>query len=163
MTARGVHFAITAARAASLQAAEDDDELVAIVEAIEEEWKEPYVFESDKGWDALHRCLSDGTLDPGGGTPPLNKIFFGGEMLNEEDDYFVVLITPAEVQEIAVALRAVTEAWLRPRYFDVDFPDYQSDKSELDFEYTSSQLHGLPELFAAAASAGRHVIFTVSQ
>jgi Domain of unknown function (DUF1877) len=163
MTARGVHFAITTTRAESLLAAEDDDALLALVEEIEEEWEAPFVFETDKGWDALHRCLSDGTLDPERGEPPLNKVFFGGKMLNERDDYFVVLVTPDEVKEIAVALRSVTEEWLRVRYFDLEFPDYQEGKSEEDFAYTAGSLEGLPELFAAAADAGRYVIFTVSQ
>lgn len=163
MTARGVHFAITTTRAESLLAAEDDDALVALVEEIEDEWEEPFVFESDKGWDALHRCLSDGSLDPERGEPPLNKAFFGGKMLNENDDYFVVLVTPAEVKEIAVALRGVTEEWLRSRYFALEFTDYQGEKSEEDFAYTVGQLEGLPALFAAASHAGRYVIFTVSQ
>ena len=163
MTALGVHFAITTARAEALLAAEDDDALVAIVEEIEEEWEAPFVFETDKGWDALHRCLSNGTLDPQGGEPPLNKVFLGGKMLNESDDYFVVLVTPDEVKDIAVALRSVTEEWLRVRYLALDFPDYQEQKSEEDFAYTAGSLEGLPELFAAAAGAGRYVIFTVSQ
>jgi hypothetical protein len=163
MTARGVHFAVTTDRAEALLAAEDDDALVAIVEEIEEEWDESFVHESDKGWDALHRCLSDGTLDPERGEPPLNKVFFGGQMLNESDDYFVVMVTPSEVKEIAVALRSVTDEWLRRRYLELEFPDYQGEKSEEDFEYSAGQLDGLPALFAAAADAGRYVIFTVSQ
>jgi hypothetical protein len=40
---------------------------VAVVEEIEEAWESP--FETDKAWDALHRCLSDGTLDVTSGEP----------------------------------------------------------------------------------------------
>src|SRR5258707_756497 len=107
MACRGVHFAIEARQAERLFAAEDDEELVGIIqEEIEEAWEVAY--ETDKAWDALHRCLSNGTLSSDEGEPPLNKVFFGGETLNE------------------------TEAWLRKRYFDVPFPDYQGEKSEED-------------------------------
>jgi hypothetical protein len=162
MGSRGVHFAISEDQATRLLEAEDDDVLVEIVqEEIEEAWE--LAFESDKAWDALHRSLSDGTLDPDEGEPPLNRVFFGGKMLNEEDDYFVVLVTPAQVKELAEALAKVEEPWLRKRYFDVPFPEYQGEKSEEDWEYTWSNFQGLPEFFAKAASAGRYVIFTVDQ
>jgi hypothetical protein len=161
MACRGVHFAITGEQAEQLLGANDDEELVGIVEGIEEAWDA--AFETDKGWDALHRCLSNGTLNSDEGEPPLNRVFFGGKTLNQEDDYFVVLVTPEQVREIAGALSKVTEEWLRRRYFDVPFPDYQGEKSEEDWEYTMGQFEGLPEFFARAAADGRHVIFTVSQ
>src|SRR5262245_34703796 len=124
MGCRGVHFAIDAGQAERLLAAEDDDELIDIVqEEIEEKWE--LAHETDKAWDALHRCLSNGTLNSDEGEPPLNRVFFGGRVLNEQDDYFVVLVTPVEVKEIAAALAKVTEAWLRGRYFELAFPDYQ--------------------------------------
>ena len=157
----GVHFAITAEEAERLLAAEDDDELRELVEEIEERWE--HVYETDKAWDALHRCLSNGTLKVAEGDPPLNRVFFGGRTLNQEDDYFVVLVTPVEVREIATALAHMAEPWLRSRYFDVPFPDYQVDKSQDDWQYTLEHFQGLPEFFARAAAAGRHVIFTVSQ
>jgi hypothetical protein len=161
MGSRGVHFAINDQQAERLLGAEDDDELVEIVEEIEEEWD--VVFETDKAWDALHRCLSNGTLNVEEGEPPLNRVFFGGRMLNESEDYFVVLVTPAEAKQISEALATVTESWLRGRYFELPFPDYQGEKSEEDWEYTLSSFQGLPEFFARAASEGRHVIFTVDQ
>jgi hypothetical protein len=162
MSCLGVHFAITEEQAERLLAAEDDEDLVGIVEnEIEEAWE--LAFETDKAWDALHRCFSNGTLDVLAGEAPLNRVFFGGQVLNEEGEYFVVLVTPAEVKEIAEALAEVTEPWLRGRYFDLAFPDYQGEKSEEDWEYTRTQFQGLPEYFAQAAAAGRHVIFTVDQ
>jgi hypothetical protein len=156
----GVHFSIDAAQAERLLGAADDDELLELVEEIEEEWAD--AFETDKAWDALHRCLSDGTLT-GEGKVPLDRVFFGGRTLNESDDYFVVLVTPAEVREIADALAKVDAAWLRGRYFELPFPDYQGEKSDEDWEYTLANFDGLPEFFARAAAAGRHALFTVSQ
>ncbi|MBS2015487.1 MAG: YfbM family protein [Deltaproteobacteria bacterium] len=162
MSCRGVHFAIDAVQAERLLAAEDDEALVEIVqEEIEEAWE--LAFETDKAWDALHRCLSDGTLTSGAGEPPLNRVFFGGRVLNESAEYFVVLVTPSEVEEIAAALAKVTEAWLKARYFETPFPAYQGEKSAEDWEYTIGNFEGLPEFFARAASEGRYVIFTVDQ
>jgi hypothetical protein len=76
----GVHFAIGAEDAKRLLAGADDEELVAIVEEIDDAWES--AFETDKAWDALHRCLSDGTLNVTSGEPPLNRVFFGGQVLN---------------------------------------------------------------------------------
>jgi hypothetical protein len=158
----GVHFAITAEQAAKLLAAEDDEELVEIVgEEIEEAWE--MVFETDKAWDALHRCLSNGTLNCDEGEPPLNRVFFGGRVLNSEADYFVVLLEPPQVQELAEALAKVNEEWLRERYFGLSFPNYQVEKSDEDCDYVLANFAGLPAFFAQAAAAGRYVIFTVDQ
>lgn len=74
-----------------------------------------------------------------------------------------MLITPSEVKEIARALAAITEPWLRSRYFDVPFPDYQDEKSDGDWQYTRGYFEGLPEFFARAAKDERYVIFTVDQ
>jgi hypothetical protein len=41
---------------------------MAQIEAIEEAWDLDHLAESDKAWDAIHRCLTDGQLDAGGGT-----------------------------------------------------------------------------------------------
>src|SRR4051812_26489295 len=102
MGCRGVHFAINASDAERLLAAEDDDARVEIVDELEEEWE--CAFETDKAWDALHRCFSNGTLDPDAGEPPLNLVFFGGRAVTEEDDCLVALVTPDEVKQIALAL-----------------------------------------------------------
>jgi hypothetical protein len=157
----GVHFAITASRAEELLAAKDDDDLLAIVDEIEEEWA--IVYETDKAWDALHRCLSNGTLNSMEGEAPLNQVFFGGNTLNTEDDYFVVLATPTQVKAISVALATVTEPWLKRRYFDVPFPGYHGEKSEEDWQYTKNNFDGLPAFYALAAAANSYVIFTVSR
>jgi hypothetical protein len=158
---RGVHFAISAAQAKRLLRADDDDELAEMVDEIEEEWKQ--AFETDKGWDALHRCFSNGSLELGEGASPLRLAIFGGNVLNEQADYFVVLLTPIQVSKVAKELGRVTESWLRGRYFDQEFPDYEGEKSDEDFAYTWSCFKGMPEFFASAAKAKKHVIFTVAE
>nr|BFE74307.1 hypothetical protein GCM10020092_076080 [Actinoplanes digitatis] len=60
-------FALTAEQEAALVATRDDDEVRAFVEEVEMgDWDgEPLDCETDKAWDAMHRCLSDGTLGSG--------------------------------------------------------------------------------------------------
>jgi hypothetical protein len=159
MGCRGVHFAISDKDAKRLLTAEDDDELGEIVGEIEEAWED--AFETDKAWDAMHRCFADGTLEDG--TTPLSKVFFGARTLNTDDDYFVVLATPEEVRAVAIELEKVTEAWLRGRYFELPFPDYQGEKSGEDWDYTWGNFEGMPQFYRRAADAGKHVVFTVSQ
>lgn len=160
----GTHFAISYEQALKLLKCKSDLDLVQMVEEeIEEESTEENSFQTDKAWDAIHRCLSDGTLDVRKGTRPLNMAIFGGNILNKEADYFVVLLTPTEVGEVAAALGKVTEDWMKKRYFDQKFPDYAGEKSEDDWEYTWSSFSGMPEFFASASARKQHVIFTVSQ
>ena len=52
-------------------------------EVIEEGWEDGFVFELDNSYDALHRSLTDGTLDAGGGEFPLNAVVYGRESLTQ--------------------------------------------------------------------------------
>ena len=159
----GMHFAISYDQAMKLLKCRSDEELTAMVgEEIEEAATEEDSFGTDKAWDAIHRCLSNGTLDVRQGTRPLNMAIFGGNILNKGQDYFVVLLTPTEVKQVADALGQVTEEWMKKKYFDQKFPDYD-EKSQEDWEYTWGSFEGLPQFFAAAAARKQHVIFTVSQ
>jgi hypothetical protein len=64
MACRGVHFAITKIDGDRLLTASDDHAVLHIIQDdIEERWDEDWLYQSDKAWDANHRCLSDGTLD----------------------------------------------------------------------------------------------------
>ncbi len=160
----GMHFAISYEQAMKLLQCKSDEELVTMVEEeIEEVANEDNSFQTDKAWDAIHRCLSNGTLDVRQGTRPLNLAIFGGNVLNKDPDYFVVLLTPTDVTQVAEALAQVTEDWMKKKYFDQKFPDYQGEKSQEDWEYTWGSFDGLPEFFANAAGRKQHVIFTVDQ
>lgn len=160
----GMHFAISYEQAMKLLKCKSDEELVAMVEEeIEEVSNEDNSFQTDKAWDAIHRCLSNGTLDVRQGARPLNLAIFGGNVLNKDPDYFVVLLTPTDVAQVAEALAQVTEDWMKKKYFDQKFPDYAGEKSQEDWEYTWGSFDGLPGFFENAAGRKQHVIFTVDQ
>ncbi|CAG1009011.1 hypothetical protein PHYC_03641 [Phycisphaerales bacterium] len=162
----GVHFAITPDQASQFLAAKSDDDLMELMEAIEEdEWdadpEYPWAYQTDKAWDAIHRCLTDGTLAPGAG--PLAMFILGGQDVYKGDDYIVRLVKPEQASAAAQAARQVDEAWMRRRYFAIDPDDYGVVPSEQDFEYTWEWFKDLPEFFGRAAEGGRWIAFTASQ
>jgi Domain of unknown function (DUF1877) len=82
-----------------------------------------------QGLGAIHRCLTDGTLDPDGGEYPLSHAVLGGRHLH--DDYYVVYVSLAEVPEVA-ALRGVDRTGLRRRFDAIDDPDYRGAHDDAD-------------------------------
>lgn len=162
MAMRGVHFALSDEQAARLLEAVEggDDDVMTIVEAIEEAWEEPFVAASDKAWEAIHRCLTGGTLLYEGGEYPLNHVICGGEQLLSGDiDYTASFVKVEQVRDVAVALAPLTEAWLRERYDRLDPDEYEG--SDEDFAYTWENFEVVRGLFVRAAKAGRAVLFTV--
>ena len=159
----GVHFALTPNDEMSLRTAKGDASVMAIVDEIESRWEKDHLAQSDKAWDAMHRCLSDGTLNPAGGAPPLHLAVLGGTSLYEGDDYIACLLSPSQVQEVSRALTPLTEAWFRARYFKLDTDDYGMDLSEEDFQYTWESLQCVRSFFEKAARDGRASLFTADQ
>jgi hypothetical protein len=155
----GVHFAVTAEQEKRLLEADGDDDAVSeIIGDIEEDWEDDALkVDTDKAWDAIHRCLTDGTLDPDGGSYPLKLAVVGGRHLH--DEMYVVHVGPEQVRDVAAALLELDEAWLRGRFggFDDDYAGAADDK---DFGYTLDGLVCLQGFFERAAAAGRAVIFT---
>ncbi len=97
MACRGVHFAISADEQARILSAVDDEAVLTLVQdVIEERWDKEWLYESDKAWDAIHRCLTDGTLRPNRGTYPLKLAVLGGRQLYSADDYIISLVSQHE-------------------------------------------------------------------
>jgi len=163
MGCRGVHFAIDDSTAARLLQAGSDEERMYVVQEIEERWDEEYLYQTDKAWDAIHRCLTDGKLSFAGGSYPLNRCILGGRSLYEGDDYILVLISPEEVRHLSESLPMIDRSEFHRRYFQIDPKDYGLPLSEEDFEYTWDWFDGLAAFFQMASAKGRAVIFTVDQ
>lgn len=161
MACLGVFFAVEDADAARLQAAPNDDGVMEIIEAIEDRWDESWLYQIDKAWDALHRSLTDGTLESG--DDALAMAVLGGLDLYQAEDYFVILKTPQQCAAIARALSDFDQAKLRAGYNRIDLKEYEVPMSEEDFAYTWDWFDGLADFYQKAASAQRHVIFTVDQ
>lgn len=160
----GVHFAISREQERSLLAADDEGDsntVGELLEEIEELWDNDRLkVDSDKAWDAIHRCLSNGTLDPDGGEYPLSHAVLGGRHLH--DEFYVVYVSAAEVRDVAEALRGVEQTWLRNRFDRIADPSYDGTHDNGDFHYTWENFADVQAFYGRAADAGRAVIFTAT-
>jgi hypothetical protein len=163
MGCRGVLFAVSEETVRALLGASSDDEVMAIVEAVEEAWDREHLCETDKAWDAMHRALSDGSLDPTAGEYPLNRAILGGKHLHHGDDYIVALVRKNEVPEVAAALAKIDEAAFRDRYLRIVPKDYAPEYGEQDLAYTWANVQDVTAFYARASSDGLAVVFTVDQ
>ena len=164
MACRGVHFAITNDQLQRLLAASSDDDVLEVMqEDVEEAWEEEWLRETDKAWDAIHRCLTDGKLGFENGSFPLNAVVLGGKQLYRGEDYIISLVEPRSVPLVAEALGAVDREALRLGYERIAQTDYDGEIGEEDFEYTWQWFKELPGLFSKAAAARRAVVFSVDQ
>jgi hypothetical protein len=162
MAGRGVHFAITPAQEKQLLAAKSDRKLMGLVGKIEEAWEKPFVCETDKAWDAIHRCLTDGSLLYVSGAYPLNHCICGGRQLFRGRSYTVSYVSAPQVKEVVSALARITRAWMRKRYDQLDPEEYDEvEMGDEDFSYTWENFLDLRRFYKAAAEARRAVIFTV--
>jgi hypothetical protein len=100
-----MYFAITGEQEAALMATRDDTEVRAFIEDVEMgDWDgEPLDCETDKAWDAIHRCLSDGTLGCGRRLSPLDLAVLGADHHHDGDDYIVAHLRAGEVAHVAAA------------------------------------------------------------
>jgi hypothetical protein len=163
MACRGVHFALTDEDARRLLAAEANDQVLAFVDELEDRWDEAWLVQSDKVWDAMHRCLSNGTLYYDEGEYPLNRTVLGGKHLYDGDDYVVAYVAPSEVKDVAAALASISRSDFRTRYDLIDEDDYDGARGDEDFAATWEGFQAVRDLYRKAAAEGRAVVFTVDQ
>lgn len=157
-------FALDSSQDAALVATRDDDEVLEFVDALEAAWDWDWLCEVDKAWDALHRCLGDGTLELGrSGGDPLARALLGGAHHYEGEEYVVAHVRAKQVTAVAAALDGLDQAWLRERYDAIDPDDYDGVLDDGDFEYTWTYLQDVRSFYRRAADGGRSVIFTVDQ
>jgi len=164
MSCRGVHFVLNHEQYRKILSAKTDESVIEIIqEEIEEEWDEEWLCETDKAWDAIHRCLTNGKLECNEKEYPLNAVILCGKQLHESDDYIISLVEPEEVSAVVDALQGIDKDALKEAYEKIDQKDYDGEIGEEDFEYTWEYFSDLPPLFSKAAKAGRAVIFSVDQ
>jgi Domain of unknown function (DUF1877) len=133
-----------------------------LITQVEATWEKPFVVESDKAWDAIHRCLTDGTLLYVSGEYPFNLCICGGWQLHRGGGYTVSFVSAQQVEDLATALNKVTKAWMRKRYSLIDPEEYNEvEMGEADFTYTWENFLDVRRFYRKAAEAGRAVIFTV--
>lgn len=170
MACRGVFFALTEEEEAKLLAAPDSDAVIEIItEEIEERWDREWLVEMDKSWDAVHRCLGDGSLRRRQSSLA-SKAVLGGRQLSSRADWIISYLTAEEVKQVAAAIAALDLLEFRRRYFGLrkaflwlDRTDYDGPIGEEDFEYSRSYFEEMRLFFSKIAASHRPIIFTVDQ
>jgi len=164
MACRGVHFALTEEQQVQLLAiVETEGDVIGFIqEDIEEQWDREWLCETDKAWDAIHRCLTDGTLSEDDSTP-LHWCVLNGSQLYLGGDYIVSYVDASNVKRVAEAIEPLGESEFRTRYNAIDEQDYGVPLSDEDFGYTWAYFTALRDFFKRAANANRSVVFSVDQ
>ncbi len=167
MSCRGVLFALEKEEIDTLLGFEDEQERIDHVSEVIEERElgghSPWAAETDKAWDAMHRCFNGGTLKLGKGEYPFDHIIFEGEQLVTSGEYYISLKTPEQVRDIAARIGEITQNELTRRYRLIKPRDYGMPLSEEDRLYTWEYFKEIAAFYQRAAKAWRWVIFTVDQ
>jgi len=141
-----------------------------ITEEIEERWDREWLVEMDKSWDAIHRCLGDGSLRTS--QPSITaKAVLGGRQLSSSRDWIVSYLTADEVKQVAAAIAAIDQPEFRRRYFGLkrkflwlfDWSEYDGPIGEEDFDYSWYNFEEMRLFFSKVAAAHRAIVFSVDQ
>jgi hypothetical protein len=191
MACRGAHLGLTAEQVKHALTLGGGDALIEYLEELcekavdfRESTGEVYWQETDKAWEAIHRCLAEIPPPPPPapgeepdywdlpadaatrGPYPLKLAILGGRDIyaadSDEPDYFVHLVEPHEVKDLAAALAPIRREWMRAKYLhhcDGAYPEFGDE----DFEYTWGWFEALREFYIRMAAEGRTVIFLVDQ
>jgi hypothetical protein len=162
----GYHIALAREHAKTLFALKDDASIRKFLEELAarpDMKKSGRVLESGTLWDPIHRCLTDGELDPSGGDFPLNHAVLGGKQLLKGSDYTAVLIRPDMTRFIADALAELEEEEIRKKFFALQGTSYQRPVDEKHFMEMWLMLQNLKVFFEAAAENLEAVVFTAKQ
>jgi hypothetical protein len=159
----GYHIALTREHAKTLFGLKDDEGLRKFLDELRQRpdmKKSGRVLETGTNWDPIHRCLTEGELDPASGDFPLNHAVLGGKQLHHGTDYTAVLVRPDVTRFIADALAEVEEEGLRKKFFGLSPASCSRPLDEKHFMEMWLMLQNLRVFFEAAADNLEAVVFT---
>ena len=158
----GVLFFLSREHAKTFFALKDDQQLVEFMrELIDSDTDVPRVATAGY-WETLHRCLSDGTLDPNGGKPPLNHCVLGGRQMYDGNDRVVSLVRPDIVPQVATALSEVNEGWFRDRFESTAAAAGNDPFDQETCADAYDLIESMRRLFEIAAEQNGAVVFTAA-
>ena len=163
MVGLGFHIALSREHAKRLFAIKDDPSLAQFLEelrSLPEMRRSGRLLDSGTAWDAIHRCLTEGELDPAAGEFPLNHAVLGGKQLHRGPDSTAVLVRPDMTRFIADALEELNEDDVRKKFFALDPKSYREPIDEKHFMQIWIKLQDLKVFFQAAAENLEAVVFT---
>jgi len=118
------------------------------------------ILELKKTWDAIHRCLTDGTLDPEAGDFPLNHVILGGKQLHKGDDYVAAVVRPDMVTFIATGLHDLKEPDFRKCFFALGEKGYDQPINEKEYSFIWHMIHEIRAFFEFCDEERYAVLFT---
>jgi hypothetical protein len=160
---RGYHIALGREHAKELFGIKDDAALRKFLDDLKarpDMKKSGRVLDSGTTWEAIHRCLTEGELDPAAGDFPLNHAILGGKQLYKGTDSTAVLVRPDMTRFIANALEELEEEELRPKFFTLANGSYKQPVDEKHFMLMWRMIQDLRIFFDAAAENLEAVVFT---
>ena len=163
MIGRGYHIALGREHAKELFAIKDDEALRKFLDDLRgraDMKKSGRVLETGTTWDAIHRCFTEGELDPAGGEFPLSHAVLGGKQLYKGTDSTAVLVRPDMTRFIADALSELDQDALRPKFFALAGGSYDQPVDEKHYMQVWRMVQDLQVFFDAAAENLEAVVFT---
>src|SRR5688572_29347643 len=163
MVGRGFHIALAREHAKTLFSLKDDAAIHKFLDELKlrpDMKKSGRILDMGGHWDAIHRCLTEGELDPAAGDFPLNAAVLGGRQLLKATDQTAVLIRPDMTRFIADALAELEEDDIRKKFFALKGGSYTQPIDEKRFMEMWLRLQDLKVFFEAAAENMEAVVFT---
>jgi hypothetical protein len=160
---RGYYLALARDHAKRLFGLKDDKAILDFLEelkASKEMKKSGRLLDVGPAWDPIHRCLTEGELDPAAGDFPLNHAVLGGKQLHQGSDHVAVLIRPDMTRFVADALDELDEDDFRKKFLALNPASYREPISEKAFTAVWIAVQDLQVFFAAAAENMEAVVFT---
>jgi len=160
---RGYHIALAREHAKTLFGIKDDASLRKFLDELKAKpdmKKSGRLLDTGVLWDPIHRCLTEGELDPTAGDCPLNHAVLGGKQLHKGSDYTAVLIRPYMTSFIADAIAELEEDDVRKKFFALGNGSYKQPIDEKHFMEMWLMLQNLKVFFEAAAENIEAVVFT---
>lgn len=117
----------------------------------------------DVAWDAVHRCLGDGSLDEQPEKYPLQAVVLGGKHLGQDTGMLMRLNSPSTVHELAPEIMGIDETAFRSCYFRISADSYLMEPNETDFQYTWTYFQQIQSFYGRAAEMGEAVLFIAYQ
>lgn len=166
MSNAGIFFALTALELASMQESVSQGTYREWVDAAYTQRSEhapSRMLNVDAAWDAIHRCLGDGSLNEDPTDYPLRAVILGGKPVGHDEGLIMRLNEPTVVQHLSDQLRGLDERAFRSCYFSIDADSYLMTPNEGDFQYTWTYFQQVQSFYHEAAERGDDILFVAYQ
>jgi hypothetical protein len=159
----GYHIALSREHAKRVFANKDDASLPPLIAELlaDKSLKaNSQILEVKRTWDAIHRCLTEGMLDPEAGAFPLNHVILGGKKLHNGDDYVAVVVRPDMVTFIAETLHEIKEPDFRKKFFALADKGYDQPINEKEYSFIWHTVQEIRTFFEYCDEERFAVLFT---